>query len=149
MALLQDKNAIRALLQADRPWAVYALGDLDPEHFVHARWYAHGRSIVMLYRAFRPPVLFALGDVAPVLDEIPGEAEFELHVRPEVVDSLRQRRWRVSEKPMWRMHLDRTQVSLPATTAVRLTSTDVAALERLYADGNATGEQPHFFLPSM
>ena len=56
MALLRDKDAVRALLQADRPWAVYALGDLDPEHFVHARWYAHGRSIVMLYRAFRPPV---------------------------------------------------------------------------------------------
>src|SRR5206468_1579010 len=93
MALLQDKDPIRALLEADRPWAVYALGDLDPEHFVHARWYAHGRSIVMLYGAFRPPVLFALGDVGYLLDEITGETDFELHVRPEAVDALRERRW--------------------------------------------------------
>ena len=52
MPRLHDRDPIRAILNRDRPWAVYALGDLDPEHFVHTRWHVAegGRALSMQTR---------------------------------------------------------------------------------------------------
>ena len=56
MPRLRDIDTIRSLLNTDRPWAVYALGDLEPEHFVHTQWHAAAgaRALVMLYLDERP-----------------------------------------------------------------------------------------------
>ena len=52
--------------------------------------------------------------------------------------------------PMWRMQLDVAAFSPPALTGVEpLTPADVDAIRELYADGDAAGEAPDFFAPSM
>ena len=156
MPALSDLSDVRTLLETDRPWAVYALGDLTPERFAQCSWF-HAPddppALLLLYRAFTPPVLFTLGApaaVAGLLDEIAAEPELSLHVRPEVVPLLR-RRYRVDpEKAMWRMTLDPANYRpAPAGDAVRLGPADLPALRRLYADGEPAGEAPDFFFPEM
>jgi ribosomal protein S18 acetylase RimI-like enzyme len=149
-------SQIRALLETDRPWSVYALGDLAPEHFGSCTWLCGTGSVpalVLVYRGFAPPVLFALGPpeaVMEMLPEIEGEKTLYLHVRPEIVTALRSRYEVQDEKKMWRMLLDPAHFqSHAAGDAVRLGSSDLAAIRRLYADGDAGGESPEFFLPSM
>jgi RimJ/RimL family protein N-acetyltransferase len=152
-----DLAAIRAALEADRPWAAYALGDLTPRHFARGQWHlAEGPApgLVLLYRgSFASPVLFALGEpaaVGPLLDELGDEPEMHLHVRPEVRD-LFARRYRIlHEATMWRMVLGRDpRLPTPPPEIVRLGPSDLPALRELYADGEPAGEAPDFFDPAM
>jgi len=153
---LTDRDAIRAILDTDRSWSVYALGDLAPGFFEHCRWFA-GRgsapALLLRYERFQAPVLFTLGlpaDVAPLFDEIGDVNVLYLHVRPEILPLVRARFAVQSEPRMWRMVLDPARWTARAPEPARLLrSDDVPALERLYADGNAHGEAPDFFFPSM
>ena len=44
-----DKDRIRAILSRDRPWTVYALGDLDARHFDRCTWHvAEDDSAIVL-----------------------------------------------------------------------------------------------------
>jgi ribosomal protein S18 acetylase RimI-like enzyme len=156
MPPINNPSRIRALLETDRPWSVYALGDLSPAHFVHCAWWCGlgaAPALVLLYRAFTPPVLLTVGEAAAlqaVLGEIPEEPQMHLHVRPEVV-ALLEGRYRVRDRrEMWRMILDRAKFStVAAAGAARLGPGDLEALSYLYADGESTGESPDFFSPAM
>ena len=145
---------IRALLEIDRPWAVYALGDLAPGFFEHSEWFRapNAPALILLYRAFATPVLFALGkpeSVRGLLDEIGGEREMYLSIRPEILPLVKARYEVRHETAMWRMVLDPVNLAAPMQDAVRLGPADLAALQQLYADGQSTGEVPDFFYPSM
>jgi ribosomal protein S18 acetylase RimI-like enzyme len=147
--------------------AVYALGDLSPGFFERCEWFcspAGERAIVLIYRAFETPVLFALGEpdaVEAILDEVGHEPKFYLSIRPEILPLIKARYEIAHERPMWRMILAPSRERLwrhgarrhlrPSGLggAVRLGQTDVPALEELYADGKATGESPDFFSPEM
>jgi ribosomal protein S18 acetylase RimI-like enzyme len=154
MPPLTDPAAIRALLETDRPWTVYALGDLVPSRFRDCTWYhAPGEALVLLYRAFDTPVLLTLGApsvVQGLLAEVAGERQMYLHVRPEIMPLLRCGHVIRNEKTMWRMVLDAARFpSAPVPTVARLGRGDVAALRGLYADGVPAGEAPDFFADSM
>jgi ribosomal protein S18 acetylase RimI-like enzyme len=156
MPPLTDVSAIRTLLETDRPWSVYPLGDLSPELFGHCAWFGalgDRPALILLYRAFTPPVLFALGDpaaVGPLLAEVGDVPELYLHIRPEIVPLLETSYRIVNGKAMWRMLLDPTRIRLaPAEDTTALGPADLDALRRLYADGEPAGEQPGFFSPSM
>jgi ribosomal protein S18 acetylase RimI-like enzyme len=156
MPPLHDPAAIRGLLQRDRPWAVYPLGDLAPGFFEHCRWSrtdGEPAALVMLYQAFSPAVLFALGAperVAALLDELDPARPLYLHVRPEIVPLLEARYRLTGLTPMWRMLLDRGRFAPGDLGGVMpLGPDDLDAVRRLYADGDAAGEAPHFFLPDM
>jgi ribosomal protein S18 acetylase RimI-like enzyme len=147
-----DPAAIRLILETDRPWAVYALADLAPEYCEHARWHAaaNGRpALLLVYRAFQPPVLFAHGaaaDVSPLLAELADLPGFYFSVRPHIAALLRAAGYQISsEKRMWRMLLDARRFTSPPDQSVRLTPADLTGLTRLYADGQAAGEAPPFF----
>src|SRR5262245_30891588 len=59
MPLLTDLRRIQTLLDEDRGWSAYAIGDLSPEHVQHCSWYvSEGRppAVVLLYRGFTPPI---------------------------------------------------------------------------------------------
>jgi ribosomal protein S18 acetylase RimI-like enzyme len=149
-------EAIRRILETDRPWAVYALADLAPAYCADARWHVatHGLpALLLVYRAFRPPVLFAHGpvaDLAPLLAEIADQPEFYLSVRPEIAALLRGAGYGISrEKRMWRMLLDARRFAPPPHSAARLAPADLDELARLYADGDAAGETPPFFDAGM
>jgi len=152
---LTDLTLVRALLETDRNWAVYALGDLAPGFREHAEWYAAEGALLLLYRAFETPVLFTLGppeNVSPLLAEIAHEREMYLSIRPEILPLI-QTHWNVKhETPMWRMVLPSGPARfqpLPSEGVTRLGLANLPALETLYADGQATGEVPDFFNAPM
>lgn len=155
MSRVTGPAEIRAILETDRPWAVYALGDLAPGFFEHSEWFRapNAPALILLYRAFPTPVLFALGApelVGGLLDEIGDEREMYLSIRPEVLLLVKARYEVRHETPMWRMVLDAASFCpAPQQDAVRLGLADLPALQQLYDDGKPTGEVPDFFAPSM
>ena len=154
---LTDPAEIRALLSADRAWAVYALGDLAPGLAEHAEWHCasgplQSPALILLFRAFPIPVLYTQGPpeaLAPLLDTIRDRAMY-LSIRPDVLPLL-QARGRISHQmAMWRMILRPERFQPPSLDGLRrLTLADLPALEALYADGRAAGEAPDFFAPYM
>jgi len=153
--IYMPRNAlsIRAILESDRTWAIYALADLTPAYREHADWRVaeSGRALLLIYRAFQPPVLFAHGpaeDLAPLLAAL-GEPEFYLSVRPEIVALLRAGGYQIRGRRMWRMTPDPRRFTPRRSTAVRLGPADAEDLRALYADGNETGESPPFFDADM
>jgi ribosomal protein S18 acetylase RimI-like enzyme len=156
MPSVDNPTVIRHLLETDRRWAVYALGDLAPQLFRQCDWFcaAEGApAVVLLCHAFAPPVLFALGEaplVGSLMEEIGARPALYLHVRPEIVPVIRARYEVTQEKSMWRMVLD-PKVFRPTQSGqiARLGLSDLPALRRLYADGEAVGEAPAFFNPGM
>jgi GNAT superfamily N-acetyltransferase len=156
MPPITDCAAIRALLETDRPWSVYALGDLSAALFPHTAWFAapgDDPALALLYRAFSPPVLFTLGRpdrLRVVLHELAGEVQMHLHIRPEIVPLVEATYQIANRKEMMRMVLDPGVFQSGRLEAVaRLGTADLQALRRLYADGETAGEAPDFFAPSM
>ena len=155
MPRIRDRGAIRAILDADPRWSLYALGDLAPGYFEHSEWYVPGDgapAVLLLYRAVTPPVLFAAGppQAVALLAEEAAEPAVYLHVRPETAQALEPRYRFVDRRPMLRMALDPSHFRPEAAdNAVRLGTADTARVEVLYADGAETGESPDFFFPSM
>ncbi|HYT93380.1 MAG TPA: GNAT family N-acetyltransferase [Gemmataceae bacterium] len=156
MPPISDPAAIRTILRSDPVWCIYALGDLAPPFFERTVWFSSDDTppaLVMLYCGFDPPVLFAVGkaeQVRPLLAEIGHPGGLSVHVRGDVLGLLGERYEIDKTDLMWRMRLPSGSFRPTATEhTVRLARADVPALERLYADGAAAGESPHFFLPSM
>ncbi len=155
MPQISDAATIRRMLCADPGWSLYALGDLAPGYREYSEWHSTDgspRAVVLVYRAVTPPVLFASGDpkaAARLIEEIADPIVY-LHVKQETVDAIAATYRGVALKPMWRMVLDATKFRPETHTGCeRLGTADAPAIERLYADGAATGESPDFFFPSM
>lgn len=153
MPRLADFAMIRACLETDRAWALYALGDLAPGYRERAEWHTSSNALALIYRPPQAaPVLFTLGPaeaVAPLLDEVRSEPQLYLSIRPEILPLIKER-WAVrDETPMWRMTVDAPHFRPLASPARRLTLADLPALQTLYADGEAAHEAPDFFFPEM
>ena len=156
MPAATDRSQIRAILNTDRAWSAYALGDLSPGFFKHCEWHVPangGNAVVMIFRGLKPPILFAHGDTASIerlVDEIGKVSPVFLHVRPEIVSIFQARYQECQIQTMWRMVIKPSHYR-PASTgqAVQLGTDDLNALRRLYADGEADGESPDYFVPSM
>jgi ribosomal protein S18 acetylase RimI-like enzyme len=157
MPRLYETAAIRAILETDRPWAAYALADLAPGFFEVCEWHAlpgPDPALILLYRAFETPVLVTLGApqaINVLLDEVSGEGELYLSVRPEVLPLIKTRYVVKPEAAMWRMVLkpEAFRPFPPQTPTAQLGPADLPALQQLYADGHQTGEAPDFFTPEM
>jgi len=156
MGRLRDRDEIRRRLERDRPWSVYALGDLAPGYWEHSEWYAadgHPDALALIYRAGDLPILFTLGEpdaIAFVLQELPPEPRVSLSIRVEHLPAIEDR-WRVLyTNAMWRMLLDPTAPTpIPAHPVMPVRPQDEPALRELFQDGRASGEEPDFFLPEM
>jgi ribosomal protein S18 acetylase RimI-like enzyme len=155
---LPPSSLLRARLLADRPWSVYALGDLAPAFAAASEWHLSDPSspgaeaLLLLYRAFETPVLFTLGHpdaVEPLLDEIAAERALYLSIRPEILPLI-QARYQVTHlAAMWRMVLHPADFCPVAHSARRLSLANLPALEALFADGVPHGEAPDFFNAEM
>jgi ribosomal protein S18 acetylase RimI-like enzyme len=137
---------------------VYALGDLSPGFFEHTDWFGaeDGTALLMLYRAFGTPLLFALGSperVSGVLDELGGEKNLYLSIQPDILPLVKARFHVRDETPMWRMLLNPARFRPVNGGAVRLGTEDLPALQRLHAGGNPddqpADDAPDFFSDSM
>lgn len=150
MPHLTDKNAIRAILRRDPVWGVYALGDLTPAMFAQTQWFEPDLTLVL--HAFDTSILFAMGtaSVREALDHVAWPVH--LQVQREALDEIATLAVVERVREMWRMVWQGPPPGQPTdlpARAVRLGAADVPALWALYADGEATGEAPDFFFPSM
>jgi len=155
MPRIADLSGIRSILELDRPWAVYALGDLSPGFAEHCKWFAlqdEPPALVLLYGRFEPPVLFALGPpdrLACLMQEIDSPA-VTLQVRPDALAAILAHYQSADLQAMWRMLVEpETFRPVAVGGAAPLGGADIDAIQALYADGHQRGEGPHFFDPSM
>ena len=146
MPPLTDKDQIRAILRRNPRWCVYALGDLTPRMFEKCQWFTP--DLTMVLHDYGTSILFAdgAGSIREALDHVTWPVH--LQVQPDALDEVARHATVTSEKVMLRMAWagGSTRVSDRVT---RLGVTDVTAIERLYADGESTGESPDFFYASM
>jgi len=155
VARIQDLSLVRPVLQRDPAWSLYALADLSPEHSAQAEWYAPddaGRCAVLLYRGFGFTIFLDSGDfdaVRETIAELRDERTFYISIRQPTLELLRQAGYRIAPKRMLRMQLDSGRFQAVPSSAVRLSPADLTQLKALYADGEASGESPAFFLDSM
>lgn len=147
MPRLSDKNAIRALLRRDPGWCVYALGDLSAEMFPKTEWFTPDLSLVL--KDYGTSILFAMGagSVGEALDRVTWPVH--LQVRADALEAVALRARVDNVKDMRRMTWTGNRAIPHDTRAVRLGDADISALERLYADGESSGESPDFFYPAM
>jgi ribosomal protein S18 acetylase RimI-like enzyme len=155
MPQITDLARVRSLLDRDRAWAAYAIGDLAPEKVGDCAWHvpANGAdAILLLYRGFHPPIAFAMGeaaDLAPLFRELDAD-EISLHVRRDAVPAMSPVFRAAEIRPLWRMVVDEASFKpVDTTDVVALTEADLADVEALYEDGHRAGEGPTFFHPSM
>ncbi|MBI2686190.1 MAG: GNAT family N-acetyltransferase [Acidobacteria bacterium] len=148
MGILTDRERIRERLQADPIWSVYALGDLQPGLFSKCQWFEP--DLTLLFRGFDTCILFAIGQAS--VPEALSKAEWPLYlqVQAPALAAVEQLAAVTRKTQMWRMVWSGDRSGwVPGQKARRLTSDDVPALERLYADGAAANESPDFFFPEM
>jgi ribosomal protein S18 acetylase RimI-like enzyme len=147
VSTLTSRDDIRAILQRDPRWCVYALGDLSPRMFDKCQWFTPDLTLVL--HDFGTCILFAMGTAS--LDEALSHVTWPVHlqVQPDAFDAIA--RVAVIEKQLSMVRMAWNGGALPETDprVTRLGAGDVAALQRLYADGDAAGEAPDFFYPSM
>jgi ribosomal protein S18 acetylase RimI-like enzyme len=154
MPRVTDTARVRSVLERDRAWAAYALGDLSPAFAPHCEWRIAERdeALVLAYHGFMPPIVFAMGSDV-VISELLAEIEapqISLHVKTSTLSALTPAFAATDIRPMWRMVLDRVQRGAWDDTGVDvLTAGDLDAVRQLYADGAARDESPDFFFAGM
>ena len=146
---LTQPDQIEPVLRRNVFVHVYALGDLDPAFWPFTTWYGLEvagdiRAILLLYSAFDPPTLLALGD--PPFDDLHVllrcarpllPAKVYAHLSPGCREALEPLARVDSRGPHVKMALVEPALDVPGTDQVeRMTHADVPALNALYAAGN-------------
>jgi RimJ/RimL family protein N-acetyltransferase len=140
---VRDKTALRSLLEPQRAYAAYALGQLQPRLFGRTSWWlargAGGQALLLHSAGGLGNALFALGTVDAL------EAALQLHPGPRYtfltcelhhLDTVRRHFELPDHQAVLRMQVDRATFSDPAGEAHQLTGHDVREINRLYrADG--------------
>ena len=140
---------VERVLEAERLWTAYALADLEPPYAGDAEWLATDDAVVLTYRAFEPPVLFAAGNpsgVGELFQRVPeGSYLFTLMGTHRALLELRV--LSSKETPMWRMAL-RAESFDPqrAGPAEPLRRSDLPAILELFGDH---ADRPDAFDPSQ
>lgn len=153
--VLTNLAIVRALLDRDRDWAAYAIGDLAPGYIEHCKWHAPDTgapALLLLYGGFDPPITFAMGDprdLGALFREITAP-HISLHVRPDALEAMEHVYVPTGTRRMQRMVL-RPQAFRPAPfDDVRALGTDdLEAITALYDDGHRRGDGPTFFDAAM
>ena len=157
MPRLTDLSAVRTLLDHDRDWSAYAIGDLSPELVDNCDWHAPADvaaapALVLLYRGFDPPIVFAMGasrDLRPLLGELRAP-HISLHMRQEALAAMAGVYTPTTTRPMRRMTLRADAfAAAPSADTQPIEEDDLAAVSALYDDGHRRGEGPTFFHPAM
>jgi ribosomal protein S18 acetylase RimI-like enzyme len=146
MPRLTDQHHLRQILQRDRRWCVYALGDLSPRMFPKCQWFTPDLTLVL--HDYGTSILFAFGtgSIAEAIEHVAWPVH--LQVRHDALAEVARHAVVADQKLMWRMAWS-GGATFANDRAVRLAADDVHALEQLYADGTAAGESPDFFYASM
>jgi ribosomal protein S18 acetylase RimI-like enzyme len=155
MPRLTDLARVRSLLDSDRGWSAYAIGDLGPDHVHHCTWHASEigpPALLLLYRGFDQPILFAMGESAAIASLVSEVADpvVSLHVQESGLSALSPRYSTTNPRAMWRMVVGPLSFRTASTAdVVSLDASDLAAITKLYSDGWTHDEGPTFFHASM
>ena len=158
MPTTTDETRVRALLERDRGWALYALGDLTPGHREHCTWFVEpgsspGEAIVLLYRALSLPIILAFGPaerVRPLLDEAMAAPHHFVVLRKDVLDALAATHRLELCIATWRYVLEPERFGAhPVDGVERLSVNDLPALRELYRHWGETELTESFFDPMM
>jgi len=151
---LTDTGDIRARLETDRLWSAFSLADLDEPFAQHATWFGHAGtdSLVLVYGAFDPPIVFLHGEAAEcdaLLSDpavVAQTARAHLNARVDMMPLVTRHFHSFARCAMTRMVLGDDGPSEPpaGTEVVRLGPAEIPRVQRLYAD-----EPPAFFLPAQ
>ena len=139
------------ILNHDRAWSLYALGDLAPDELTHCEWRFTSHdppAVTLFYRAFDPPVFFAIGSAVAVerlLDEAPLPPSVYVHIRPEILSLVSERYQRVTTKMMQRMIL-REPALADFTGVGTIAAYDLKELVELYDSRDGKEKEGTFFL---
>jgi GNAT superfamily N-acetyltransferase len=148
-----DPAQVRPRLERDRQWAAFALADLDPPYAAYASWFGptQGHSVVLVYAAFDPPIIFCQGDPreCEAILQDPAVRSRTAAAYVEASDQMMpviRRQFRTFEpRQMSRMVLRGSPpVSARGNAAIRLGPADLDDVRALYAN-----EPPAFFLPEQ
>ena len=110
---LTERSRILSVLETDRLYAAYFVGDLEPGMFEDCAWFGaeeagQVRALAALYRGLTPPALFLMGDVDGLRAILEGDRLPEhvyLTCRPPCLEMTRAFYAWERETPMWRMVL--------------------------------------------
>jgi GNAT superfamily N-acetyltransferase len=145
-------HRICEILNHDRAWSLYALGDLAPEELTHCEWRFTSHdppAVTLFYRAFDPPVFFAIGSAVAVerlLDEAPLPPSVYVYIRPEILSLVSERYQRVTTKMMQRMIL-REPALADFTGVETIAADDLKELVELYDSRDGQEKEGTFFSP--
>jgi ribosomal protein S18 acetylase RimI-like enzyme len=146
---LTDKHEILHFLETDRPYAAYAIGDLEEALFEQSEWMGAEergqlRAVALLFKGLAIPAFFLMGEpdsLAVIL---------RLQLTPEwVYVTCQKKHLQVLQTfyhtetpvPMWRMVLERQDFSpaAPAPLLEPLSPQDYDKLRELYDQEGAAG----------
>lgn len=147
---LRHPDQVRPLLEQDRPYAAYAIAQLEPRRFIYCDWYTatgpSGQALLLHSRGGLGHALFAVGDPAAL------DAALSLHPGPRFTfGSLRLEHRPVVEsyffltrrQQMLRMSVTRQTFQPVSGAALRLFGRDIAAINRLYSvEGGPASYRP-------
>ena len=137
---LSDPATIRRLLEPQRPYTAYALAQLDPSMFRRNKWYRsagpNGQALLLHSKSPLGNALFALGDAAAldaVLSVHPGQRFAFGSLMLEHKAIVRKYFLMTRPQVMLRMTVEGDAFRPVETTAERLATSDIAAVNRLYS----------------
>jgi ribosomal protein S18 acetylase RimI-like enzyme len=145
---------IREILNRDREWSLYALGDLAPSELKHCEWrfsISDPPALTLFYRAFDPPVFFASGPapaVGSLLDRAPLPATLYLHIKPELLPLVSERYRGVTTKTMQRMILREAALADFSGTEI-IPANHLPDLVELYNCRDGLEKEGTFFAPAQ
>ena len=143
--ILSEKADILPILERDRLYAAYAIGDLVTDlnrlcRFAVAENGAGPCALTMTFAAFDPPAFFVMGQAAGVrtilVDSVtPSRVHFTM--RPEHLQAATSEFQLAELRRMFRMSVSKDSFRPVAAKTRRLQSTDIVALNSLYAWGGS------------
>ena len=147
----RDRQGIRELLEAKRPYAAYALGQLDPRLFRLSEWWTAegdaGRGLVLHSRGGLGHAVFAMGEAGALealLRVHPGPRAAFLTCETHHIDTVERYFTLSTKQTMIRMRVTAEEFRACHEPAVlRLTGRNARAINGLYH----TDGVPSFYTP--
>ncbi len=105
---LTDRREIRTLLEQERVWMAYALGDLEDGMFEQCEWYTTDGALGMIFNGMHFIPFLTMGDlegIDSIMAESMREPEIHMHQRREHMPALLKYYEPQTQHNMWRMVL--------------------------------------------
>jgi GNAT superfamily N-acetyltransferase len=152
---ITNTSEILQLLETDRLYAAYAIGDLEPEFFEQCQWLGAVRpagetperleALALCFAGLKPPAFFLMGEVTglkAILAETGLPGEVCLTCRQEHLRTAQDAYDMNRPTPMWRMVLRQELFRPEKGRCVRLGPQDTGRLEAFYAAGGGEAYSP-------